>query len=75
MAGVTSGHCFTRSDGSCFWRALCAALFVASVLAQVPRGVFSLAGVGANARDSGFPNADVTGIVIRQDWSGSSRGG
>ena len=48
---------------------LCATQFVALVLADVPRGVFSLAGAGATARDSVLANPDLTGVVIRQDWS------
>lgn len=48
---------------------LCATLFALSVSAQVPRGVFSLAAAGATARDSVLANPDLTGVVIRQDWS------
>ena len=48
---------------------LCTALFALSVSAQVPRGVFSLAGAGATARDSVLANSDLTGVVVRQDWS------
>jgi hypothetical protein len=36
---------------------------------QVPRGVLSLTGAGASVRDTVLDNPDVTGVVIRQDWS------
>ena len=51
--------------GACF----CATLFVASVLAQVPRGVFSLSIAGVAANEAALTNPDVTGIAIRQDWA------
>jgi hypothetical protein len=48
---------------------LLAEVFAASAHAQIPRGVFSLAGAGSVANENVLANPDVVGVVIRQDWA------
>jgi hypothetical protein len=48
---------------------LLAEVFAASAHAQIPRGVFSLAGAGSIANENVLANPDVVGVVIRQDWA------
>ena len=45
------------------------ALNPSTVEAQVPHGVFSLAGAGSEVDDAVLADPDVVGISIRQDWA------
>jgi hypothetical protein len=54
---------------SFFAALLFAGLCAPHASAQIPRGIFSLAGSGQKASASALANPDVVGVTIRQNWA------
>jgi hypothetical protein len=61
--------CSPLRMASFFAALLFAGLCAPHASAQIPRGIFSLAGSGQKASASALANPDVVGVTIRQNWA------